>query len=187
MATIAIDKDGVCVNLTKKVLSFLQQSFPHRKDEFVMENVKRFKFEENFPGVGEVVENYFKTDEAFRNLEVIEGCIESIKELHTMGHTIFLCTAPVRAPNCFYNKSEWFFNNLPFLKNQLVITHDKTIIKADYLIDDKAEITGINSSPEWKHILFNQPWNQYKQEGYHVRIDGWRNVVDYFWEIGDVE
>lgn len=183
MASIAIDKDGVCVDLTKKVLKFLSNTYPSRADEFTLENVKRFRFEENFPGVRDAVDRYFNSDEAFRNLELIEGSIEAIEELHRMGHEVFLCTAPIQNPNCFYNKADWFFNNLPFLGNRIVITHDKTIINADYLIDDHPDIVGINNKPSWKHILFNQPWNQYKKDGYYMRADGWKSILDYFWEV----
>ena len=54
---------------------------------------------------------------------------------------------------------------------KIILTNDKTIITADYLIDDKPKITG-SRDPYWKHIYFTQPYNK-DLEGY--RINSWLN------------
>ncbi|KAF4692003.1 putative tubulin polyglutamylase ttll9 [Perkinsus olseni] len=55
---------------------------------------------------------------------------------------------------------------------KLILTKDKTIIKADALIDDKPEITGSEDPPLFgRHVVFTQPYNKYVETG--DRLDGW--------------
>jgi hypothetical protein len=40
--------------------------------------------------------------------------------------------------------------------NRVILTHDKTLVRGDVLIDDKPGITG-NMIPAWKHLVFDSP------------------------------
>jgi 5'-nucleotidase len=43
---------------------------------------------------------------------------------------------------------------------RVILTKDKTLVKADFLIDDKPEITGAEAVPVWEHILYDRPYNR---------------------------
>ena len=58
-------------------------------------------------------------------------------------------------------KYEWVENYLgdAWVK-RIILTRDKTLIKGDYLIDDKPVITGVERSPEWEQIVYDRPYNR---------------------------
>lgn len=59
--------------------------------------------------------------------------------------------------------TRWIAEKLdsPEWMERVVFTQDKTILKADFLIDDEPfpELTG-EFEPSWEHILFDQPYNR---------------------------
>lgn len=101
----------------------------------------------------------------FRSLPMIEGAKEALSAM--LNSTLvepFLCTAPVvGSPYCWQEKADWVAEHLgPEWVGRLIITRDKTVVSGDWLIDDKPFIHGVNPTPAWKHVLFDQPYNQYK-------------------------
>lgn len=104
----------------------------------------------------------------FKNLPEIEGAIEAVKYLNSMaGFQIYILTAPSeRNPLCYTEKRIWIENHLGFeYVSKLIISSNKGLIKADYLIDDYIEGKGqenfegtllqfgSNKFPDWNAIL----------------------------------
>ena len=86
---------------------------------------------------------------------------EALTEMESLGHKVFICTSPLGAyQNCVAEKFEWIDKHIGkgWIK-KIIITGDKTIVTGDYLIDDRPEIEGVESTPAWKHILYDQPYN----------------------------
>lgn len=48
--------------------------------------------------------------------------------------------------------------------SRLIITRDKTHVQGEILVDDKPQVTG-RKAAVWKHVLFNQSYNQDVQAG----------------------
>lgn len=123
---------------------------------------KHFYMEDNLPDefrhlAGELVENdeYF-----FRNLEPIKGAIEGITAL-AEDNSVYICTSPnTKNDHCAQAK---IYSVRKYLGDdwvkKTIITKDKTIVKANYLIDDKPEITGAFAK-SWEHIMYDQPYNR---------------------------
>lgn len=110
----------------------------------------------------------------FRHLGVIQGSQEVIAELNEQ-YEIFIATAAMERPSSFAAKFEWLKEHFPFLdERKFVFCGDKSIIHADYLIDDSVR--------HFKHfsgqgILFTAPHNVY-EDGY-VRVNNWQEVRQY--------
>ncbi|WP_309137644.1 5'-3'-deoxyribonucleotidase [Rossellomorea sp. SC111] len=111
----------------------------------------------------------------FRDLEVMEGSQEVIKEL-SESYEIYITTAAMEHPTSFTAKYEWLKEHFPFLSDlQFVFCGNKSIIHADYLIDDSPrhfkDFMG-------EGILFSAPHNRYEL-GY-VRVENWNEVRRFF-------
>ena len=97
-------------------------------------------------------------------------------EMISMGLEVFICTSPISAyKNCVLEKYEWVDRVLgsDWVK-RIIMTKDKTFVKAEYLIDDKPEITGVENPPSWEHILYDRPYNK----GMNKRRLTWENWKD---------
>jgi 5'-nucleotidase len=57
----------------------------------------------------------------------------------------------------------------------VILPRDKTLVRGDVLIDDKPTIGGI-STPQWRHVLFDQPYNRHLS-GPRVQWENWREVL----------
>ncbi len=77
------------------------------------------------------------------------------------GHEVFICTAPLsHYESCVLEKYEWTERYLGIeWTKRIILTRDKTLVKGDFLIDDKPEITGI-ITPVWEHIIYDKPYNR---------------------------
>ena len=107
----------------------------------------------------------------FRNIPVMPGARGVIKDL--MDHyEVFITTAAMEYPHSFTEKYEWIKEHLPFFPDSnIVFCGDKSIIHADFLIDDSPHhferFTG-------QGILFNAP-HKMREERYQ-RVGSWSDV-----------
>eukprot|EP00949_MAST-11_sp_MAST-11-sp1_P000046 g46.t1 len=120
----------------------------------------------------------FCSEGFFRNLPPMQNGdgIRAIKEMISAGFHVFLCTSPITASRyCAQEKFEWVREHLgeAFLP-RLILACDKTLVRADILIDDKPLITG-SSRPLWRQILFDAPYNKSGADDERVRLKLWSN------------
>lgn len=72
---------------------------------------------------------------------------------------------------CVRDKLDWLDRHVgEGWSSRAIITTDKTRIRGDVLIDDKPTITG-EFTPEWVHVLFDQPYNQHITD--KARLTDW--------------
>jgi 5'(3')-deoxyribonucleotidase len=109
--------------------------------------------------------------------KMIEDSQEVIKELN-QHYEIFIATAAMELPTSFTSKYEWLKEHFSFLNERnLVFCGDKSIIKADYLIDDSPRnFIGF----EGQGILFTNPYNLHVTD--YVRVNNWKEVREFFLE-----
>jgi 5'-nucleotidase len=117
------------------------------------------------PGAPEAVGAYIRAAQAsegfYSRLEPYPGFTETVMKLAAAGHSVFFVSTPdstnpgssseKRASIEAHFGVDW--------GKRLILTHDKTLVRGDVLVDDKPEITG-EAEPEWKHVLFDQPYNR---------------------------
>lgn len=173
---ILIDMDGVISDYDQE---FLQRWRSRHADKFYVPVEARTTFyvvdeypEELKPLAAEILlESGF-----FRDMIPVLGAKEALEEMQTMGFEVFICSSPLSTyQNCVLEKYEWVEEHLGAAwVRQLILTKDKTVIKGDFLIDDKPLITGAQDPPDWEHILYDRPYNR----GTNKRRITWNNWKD---------
>lgn len=121
----------------------------------------------------ERLEGYLRSEDFFEDLEVMADSQRVVKDL-AMQYEVFIATAAMEFPNSFGPKFRWLRRNFPFLPpTHFVFCGDKSILKADYLIDDQPLHFRRFSG---EGILFSAPHNM-NVTGYR-RVDSWQQVED---------
>jgi 5'(3')-deoxyribonucleotidase len=115
----------------------------------------------------------------FADLDVLPGAQQVLQELSTRFE-IFIATQAMSVPNSLGPKYRWLQRHFPFLPpTHYVFLGDKSILRADYLIDDlprnllRFQGTG---------ILFSAPHNL-GVTGF-PRVSNWQQVAEYFAPLG---
>jgi len=111
-------------------------------------------------------------------MEPIEGSLETLREIEMLGISVFICTSPLsQYENCVVEKYRWVEKYLgKEWIGRIILTKDKTLIRGDYLIDDKPEITGSNN-PVWEHVLYERPYNQKVTGKRRLTWDNWKDIL----------
>ncbi len=169
MKRIAIDMDEVVADTMARYLELYNADFGL--------NLTR----EHFHGrrVFEVIDathvpkarTYFEQESFFAEIPVMPGSQDVIREL-SERYEIFITTAAMDVPCSFSAKYEWLQRHFPFVPaRHIVFCGDKSIIAADYLIDDDPrhfrQFRG-------EGILYTAPHNV--QETAFRRVENWDEV-----------
>lgn len=74
----------------------------------------------------------------FRDLPPVEGAIDAFHKLSEQYDVYILSTAPWRNPSAWIDKLLWVKKHLPQAAHKrLILSHNKHLIRGDYLIDDR--------------------------------------------------
>ncbi len=126
----------------------------------------------------ELLRDLLHAEDFFEDLAVMPDAPEVLADLASRFE-VFIATQAMSVPNSFGPKYRWLQRHFPFLPpTQFVYCGDKSILRADYLIDDLPRnllrFTGTG-------LLFSAPHNL-GATGF-TRVTGWREVARYFAEI----
>ena len=169
MKRIAIDMDEVIADANYRFAEWYTRD---HGVEFSHEQLNSKRFSELLPDDHKyLIKEYVYHDDFFKDLEIIPGCQEVIKDLHEK-YEIFITTAAMEFPNSFLPKLEWMGKHFPYISwTNIVFCGDKSIINADYLIDDNVKhfkrFVG-------QGILFTASHNHDVE--WDVRVDTWEDV-----------
>lgn len=96
------------------------------------------------------------------DMRPISGAKEALLSMTDHGHDVMICTSPWPGnENCVADKLRWLDTHIgEGWSQRAVVTPDKTVIKGDWLIDDKPNIHGLKEVPDWTQIVFDQPYNR---------------------------
>jgi len=111
----------------------------------------------------------------FEDLALLPDCQEVVRELADR-YEVFIASAAMDVPCSFDAKYRWLQRHFPFIPpSHIVFCGDKTIVDADYLIDDRprhfAKFRG-------QALLFSAPHNA--GETAYTRVGSWKEVRAYF-------
>jgi 5'-nucleotidase len=111
----------------------------------------------------------------FEDLAVLPDCQEVVRELADR-YEVFIASAAMDVPCSFDAKYRWLQRHFPFIPaSHIVFCGDKTIVDADYLIDDRprhfAKFRG-------QGLLFSAPHNA--GETRYTRVGSWKEVRAHF-------
>ena len=175
---ILIDMDDVLADFDGEVYTRWNKLHP---DKFIVPPDKRncFYLHEEMPDESRELIREINTSEGFiANLPEIPGSIEAVKEISALGHSVFICTAPlIRYRYCVKEKYQWVEEHLGCeWIEKLVLTRDKTIIRGDILIDDKPKITGV-AEPVWEHVIYEKSYNREIKGQRRLTWNDWKEIL----------
>jgi 5'(3')-deoxyribonucleotidase len=117
-------------------------------------------------------------EDFFEDLKVIPGSQAVLEELSSRFE-IFIATQAMAVPNSFGPKYRWLQRHFPFiLPRNYVFCGDKSILRADYLIDDLAKNL---LRFQGQGLLYTVPRNL--NETAFQRVNNWQEVAAYFASI----
>jgi len=124
---VYIDLDGVLANLEANVAKMKAKGV---KDHLIYSSV-----------------------ETFRDAKPIDGAVEAFKKLQKKYEVYILSTPPWSNPDIWAEKRAWCHDILGVdAKKKLILTHNKGLMKGDYIIDDR-DANGV-ADFEGEHIHF---------------------------------
>ena len=118
---------------------------------------------------------FLDAEDFFEDLDLMPGSQEVLRQLSSRFE-IFIATQAMAVPNSLGPKFRWLQRHFPFIPpSHYVFCGDKSILRADYLIDDLPKNI---LRFEGQGLLYTAPHNL-AATGF-VRVDNWQQVAEYF-------
>ncbi|WP_114906723.1 5' nucleotidase, NT5C type [Ornithinimicrobium murale] len=184
---LLVDMDGVLFDWSSGFYRILDELAQARGVEHGLPpatELRAFDFAKAVPQGDEhtldMVWEAMRHPELYTRLAPMPGAVEALNEAAESYET-FICSTPEKNnPTCASDKiaamTEHFGD--PWRK-RIILTHDKTIVHGDVLVDDKDFITGqMAGRTSWQQVFFTQPYNAALPG---PRLDTWaewREVVE---------
>ncbi len=175
MQRIAIDMDEVCADTMAHYLGKYNAEFSLNltPDDFYGRRV----FEVIDRAHVARAREYFQSETFFAEIPVMPDSQTVIEELMSQ-YEVFITTAAMDVPVSFAAKFGWLQKHFPYISpKNVVFCGDKSIIAADYLIDDD-----VRHFERFKGegILYTAPHNV--RETKYLRVSNWQEVRALFLE-----
>jgi len=122
------------------------------------------------------IDNYLRCDDFFRNLAVMPHAQRVLERLQSR-YEVFIASAAMEVPSSFAAKYDWLAQHFPFIPtSHIVFCGNKSILRADYLIDDNPRQLRLfqenqNGGITREGILYSSPAN--------VDITSYRRVANW--------
>lgn len=175
---LLIDMDGVIADFEGGVLHELLKKHP-QVPVIAREDRRTFYVKDQYSAeIQPLIEAICTAPGFYDSLAPIDGALNALAELVSAGFQVHICTTPLQSSKtCIAEKVEWIRTHLgESWLQKLIITSDKTLIKGDFLIDDRPHIQG-SMAASWEHILYTQPYNQELPERKRLIWQNWREVL----------
>lgn len=175
---ILIDMDGVIADFDTEFLQRWKQRHPD-KPYVPLEARSTFYVKDSYPDeLKPLAAEILLESSFFRDMAPMPGAKEALEEMRALRLEVFICTSPLSSyNNCVLEKYEWVERVLgPEWVSQVILTKDKTVIKGNFLIDDKPLISGVEPAPEWEHILYDRPYNR-EIKRKRITWENWRDIL----------
>lgn len=175
---ILVDMDGVIADYDTE---FLQRWRIRHPEKFYIPIEQRTAFyvKDDYPEELKPLVTEILLDAGFfESMVPVPGGKEALCEMEANGLEVFICSSPFNAyTNCVLEKYKWVerFIGAEWVK-KIILTKDKTLIKADFLIDDKPIITGVESNPSWEHILYDRTYNRHINKR-RITWENWKDTL----------
>lgn len=134
------------------------------KENKKIDDLTSYYIEENFNITKEERDRYLDmivNRNVYENATLVEGAYETLQKLaNDSRFDVMICSVPIirnrerLSAKLFANKFNFIMENLPFIDpNNIILCGNKSILVADYMIDDKVENLESNENVDFK-ILF---------------------------------
>jgi 5'(3')-deoxyribonucleotidase len=119
--------------------------------------------------------SFLDAEDFFEDLDLMPGSQDVLRQLSDRFE-IFIATQAMAVPNSLGPKYRWLQRHFPFIPpSHYVFCGDKSILRADYLIDDQPKNI---LRFEGQGLLYSAPHNL-SATGF-VRVNNWEEVAQYF-------
>ncbi len=172
--------DGVMCQYDEKLLRCAHERFGLPLSS--PDEVTHFNTETIFPKeYQERVEEIADEEGFFKDLKPFPGVIDAFAEISTDSRfQVFICTTPkkfYKSSSSVGEKHAWIARHLgKRWTDKMILTRDKTLVRADILIDDKPEIKGV-CVPSWLHIYYSRPYNAHIVKPRITKWADWESVL----------
>lgn len=124
----------------------------------------------------EALIGYLNEPEFFANLPLMPD-VQRVLERLSRDHEVFVASAAMEVPMSFAAKYRWMGEHFPFIEpSHIVFCGDKSILLADYLIDDNPrQLRAFRG----EGLLFSAPHNRHATEW--TRVENWPAVERFFY------
>jgi 5'(3')-deoxyribonucleotidase len=118
---------------------------------------------------------FLHAEDFFEDLAVMPGSQDVLRQL-SLRFEIFIATQAMAVPNSLGSKYRWLQRHFPFIPpTNYVFCGDKSILRADYLIDDLPKNL---LRFQGQGLLYSAPRNLSATD--FVRVNNWEEVAQFF-------
>lgn len=180
---IAVDMDEVIADALAEHLMRYNRDYAHELETPLTRSSLhgRWIWDAVPPHRVRALEAYMLSEDFFRVLPVMEESQRVLERLQSR-YDVFIATAAMEVPSSFTPKFLWLAEHFPFIPTaNIVFCGAKSILRADYLIDDNPRQLRLfeESEPTKREgILFSSPANV-AVTGFR-RVDSWLDVETMF-------
>jgi len=170
---IAVDMDEVIADTLGEHLGRYNREFGEAVTTDDLQG--KWLWEHVPPARIEALERYMNSTEFFGVLDVMPESQRVLEKLQTK-YDIFIASAAMEVPQSFNAKFRWLGEHFPFIPHShIVFCGDKSILHADYLIDDNPRQLRLFRG---EGILYSSPANAHVT-GFR-RVKNWLDVEELF-------
>lgn len=172
---ILVDLDGICANLIEPWLAWYECNYADDDEEISVENITTEIHK--VVRAGKRVYDALNVPGWFDDLPALPGACEAVEQLHHAGHHVVICSSPGNSVYAPSDKTKWVRRNMPFLdKTNMIITHQKHLVRGDLLIDDDPKKATLYKQewPDAKVFAIAWPWNA--DAPFDLRADGYQDT-----------
>ncbi len=175
---VLIDMDGVLADFEGRFLEIWRETYPKRP--FIpLEERTTFYLSHQYPRqyTADIID-ILSAPNFFSSLPPIDNAIHALSQLEQLDIDLFICTSPFHYyEHCVVEKYQWIDRYLgSHWIPRMILTGDKTVVDADFLVDDKGDITGV-ATPSWEQIIYDFPANRTVQSKKRMTWGNWEEVL----------
>lgn len=174
MKRILVDMDEVIADTTGGMIEWYKKNYAGEIDYKKMLAGKSLV--KGFPEEHQaIVRQQLFEPGFFRHLPVMDDSITVLEQMNKQ-YEVYIVSAATEFPNSLTDKYYWLMEHYPFFSwKQLVLCGVKSMIEADYMIDDHTRhLIPFKGKP----CLFSAPHNL-DEEGFE-RLNNWKEVGEKF-------
>ncbi len=131
------------------------------------------------PECGLRIYNYLKDKNLYEHMNPYPDALDGINRIRSLGHRVIFVSAHFDTSKVECLHRHGFLVEFPYndgrweTATDAALINDKSVIKGDFLIDDRIE----NVEKYGSGFLFDQPWNRQSDI---YRFSNWNDIASYF-------
>ena len=170
MKRIALDMDEVLADIYAKLRVYFERDLGWKPKWENYAGKKIYEIEG-----AEHLRDYLHARSFFSDVTVMPNSQKVVQELQ-QNYEVFIVTSSMEFRNSLVDKHDWLRAHFPFIHwKNIVMCGDKSIIQADYMIDD--HVRNLRTF-KGKGLLYTASHNIENQE--YTRVNNWLEVQDFF-------